>query len=116
MRLLPRLRYVLEVCQPSPIAVRGVLSIMTRIARHSSEACNEILKCPRLLQSILTKFLPTSWKTTGIMLNDVSNMYGLPSPEALKLLRVLSSGGRNIAAILVSWSLHALFILHFSHT
>lgn len=102
MRLLPRLRYVLEVCQPTPTAVRGVFAILTRIARHSSEACHEITKCPRLMESIFTKFLPTSWKGVDVLLDDVNSMYGLPSPEALKLLRVLCSGGRNLAAILVS--------------
>ncbi|TWW72065.1 RNA polymerase II-associated protein 1 [Takifugu flavidus] len=41
MKLLPRLRYILEVVRPSPRVVQDVLEILTRIARHSSSSATQ---------------------------------------------------------------------------
>lgn len=101
MHILPRLRYILEVCRPTPTTVRWLFAILTRIARHSVEACHEITKCPRMLETIFSKFLPSSWKRVDISLDDVTDMYGLPSHEALRLLRAICSGGRHLSSLLV---------------
>ena len=66
MSLLERLRYILEVVRPPAPVVLNALSILIRIARHSQEATHEIIKCPRLMQTVITEFLPlASWKSQG---------------------------------------------------
>jgi hypothetical protein len=42
MKLLPRLRYILEVIRPSPRVVQDVLGVLIRIARHSSSAATQV--------------------------------------------------------------------------
>lgn len=42
MKLLPRLRYILEVVRPSPRVVQDILEILTRIARHSSSSATQV--------------------------------------------------------------------------
>lgn len=63
MKLLPRLRYILEVVRPSPRVVQDVLLILTRVARHSSSSATQVLDCPRLMETVMTEFLPTSWES-----------------------------------------------------
>ena len=102
MRFLPRLRYILEVCRPSAPTVSNILDILIRIARHSTEAAHCVAKCPRLLETVVVQFVPTSWKLRerSTMLSDV---YGHPLPKALKLFRVLCCSGKYLADTLVSW-------------
>lgn len=42
MKLLPRLRYILEVVRPSPRVVHDVMEVLTRIARHSSSSATQV--------------------------------------------------------------------------
>lgn len=42
MKLLPRLRYILEVVRPPPRVVQNVLEVLTRIARHSSSSAAQV--------------------------------------------------------------------------
>ena len=42
MKLLPRLRYILEVMTPPPPVVDMILRILTRISRHSLQAASEV--------------------------------------------------------------------------
>lgn len=51
MKLLPRLRYILEVVRPSPRVVQDVLEILTRIARHSSSSATQVVTLPVTLSS-----------------------------------------------------------------
>ncbi|XP_031566687.1 RNA polymerase II-associated protein 1-like [Actinia tenebrosa] len=102
MRILPRLRYILEVCRPSPTTVRSILSILTRITSHSTEAGHEVTKCPRLMESLFSNFLPISWKKVEQTMEDISDVYGVPLQEAMMLLRAICSCGRNITAIMIS--------------
>ena len=44
MKLLPRLRYILEVVRPSPRVVQDVLQILTRISRHSLSSATEVTR------------------------------------------------------------------------
>lgn len=131
MKLLPRLRYILEVVRPSPRVVQDVLEILTRIARHSSSSAtqvasitdnfiqflstilsvqfiiivlcfshSQVLDCPRLMEMVLSEFLPTSWTPSSSPLPQ--SVYGLPLASAMKLLRVLATSGRHACARLVS--------------
>ncbi|KAE8289961.1 RNA polymerase II-associated protein 1 [Larimichthys crocea] len=103
MKLLPRLRYILEVVRPSPRVVQDVLEILTRIARHSSSSATQVLDCPRLMEMVLSEFLPTSWTPSSSPLPQ--SVYGLPLASAMKLLRVLATSGRHACAqaVKLSW-------------
>lgn len=98
--LLPRLRYVLEVTCPAPSVVLDVLAVLVRLARHSLESATRVLECPRLLETIVREFLPTSWSPVGV--GPTPSLHKVPCAAAMKLLRVLASAGRNIAARLLS--------------
>ncbi|XP_051000387.1 RNA polymerase II-associated protein 1 [Acomys russatus] len=98
--LLPRLRYVLEVTCPGPSVVLDTLAVLIRLARHSLESATRVLECPRLIETIVQEFLPTSWSPIGV--GPTPSLYKVPCAAAMKLLRVLASAGRNIAARLLS--------------
>ncbi|NWW76580.1 RPAP1 protein, partial [Climacteris rufus] len=98
-----RLRYILEVVRPVPTVVLDILHILTHIARHSSEACSQLLDCPRLIETIVREFLPTQWdpkvSEPGFLL---TSLHGVPCANAMKFMRVLASGGRNTTARLLN--------------
>ncbi|KAL6105600.1 rpap1 [Pungitius sinensis] len=96
IKLLPRLRYILEVFRPSPPVVQDVLQILTRIARHSSISATQVLECPRLMETVLSEFLPASWTVPSSAVPQ--SVYGLPLAGALKLLRVLATSARHACA------------------
>ncbi|XP_069494891.1 RNA polymerase II-associated protein 1 isoform X2 [Ambystoma mexicanum] len=102
-KILHRLRYILEVVRPAPSVVMDIFDILTRIARHSTEACTLIMDCPRLMETVIENFLPAQWNcqtdTDGKLL---TSLYGTPCASAMKLLRVLASGGRNLSARLLN--------------
>ncbi|XP_070576355.1 RNA polymerase II-associated protein 1-like [Ptychodera flava] len=100
MKFLERIRYILEVCRPAPTVVVNIIQVLTRIARHSPESCHEIMKCPRLMNTLFSSFLPTTWKPTDGSVME--NIYGYPVRPVLKLIRVICSAGRNMAAILLT--------------
>ncbi|XP_058605829.1 RNA polymerase II-associated protein 1 isoform X2 [Onychostoma macrolepis] len=96
MQGLSRLRYILEVVRPSPRVVLDILEVLIRIARHSTAAATQILDCPRLMNTVLSEFLPCSWAPATSQ--APSSLYGLPVALAMKLLRVLASAGRHACA------------------
>ncbi|XP_037690191.1 LOW QUALITY PROTEIN: RNA polymerase II-associated protein 1 [Choloepus didactylus] len=98
--LLPRLRYVLEVTCPGPAVVLDILAVLIRLARHSLEAATRVLECPRLIETVVREFLPTSWVPMGV--GPTPSLHRVPCAAAMKLLRVLALAGRNIAARLLS--------------
>ncbi|CAL8286949.1 unnamed protein product [Lota lota] len=100
MKLLPRLRYILEVVRPSPRVVQDLLEVLTRISRHSSHAATQVLDCPCLMDVVMSEFLPTSWTVPS--LSPPPSVYGLPLAGALKLLRVLATSGRHACARLLN--------------
>ena len=101
MSILPRLRYILEVCYPGAPAVHDVLDILTRIAQHSTQSANEVLRCPRLMEAIFANFLPLSWKASELKSGIV---HGQPVAAAMRLARAVCCAGRHMAATLVSWA------------
>uniref|UniRef100_A0A3Q2HUL5 RNA polymerase II associated protein 1 n=1 Tax=Equus caballus TaxID=9796 RepID=A0A3Q2HUL5_HORSE len=98
--LLPRLRYVLEVTCPGPSVVLDILAVLIRLARHSLESATRVLECPRLIETVVREFLPTSWSPVGV--GPTPSLHKVPCATAMKLLRVLASAGRNIAARLLN--------------
>lgn len=96
MQGLSRLRYILEVVRPSPRVVLDILEVLIRIARHSTAAATQILGCPRLMNTVISEFLPCSWAPATSQ--APSSLYGLPVALAMKLLRVLASAGRHACA------------------
>ncbi|XP_017332587.1 RNA polymerase II-associated protein 1 [Ictalurus punctatus] len=100
MQLLQRLRYILEVVRPSPQTVLDILGVLIRIARHSTSAATQILDCPRLIETVMSDFLPCSW--TPLTSPTPLSLYGLPVSTAVKLLRVLASAGRHACARILS--------------
>ncbi|EDO48627.1 predicted protein, partial [Nematostella vectensis] len=87
MKLLPRLRYILEMCNPQPDTIICIFDILTRIARHSAESAYKVAMCPRLMEVTLGEFLTVD----GLML-----------PNAMKMIRVVCTAGRHTAATMVS--------------
>ena len=81
MNLLPRLRYILEVCHPAAPTVQDVLDILTRISQHSTQTANKVIRCPRLMEAIFANFLPLSWKTPELKTGAVA--YGQPVTAAM---------------------------------
>ncbi|NWR98535.1 RPAP1 protein, partial [Motacilla alba] len=102
-RIQHRLRYILEVVRPVPTVVLDVLHILTHIARHSTEACSQLLDCPRLIETIVREFLPIQWDPKvaepGFLL---TSLHGVACASAMKFIRVLASGGRNATARLLN--------------
>ena len=84
--LLQRIRYLLESnkSQLDSKSVNDLLDILIRIARHSSDSRQSIVKCPYLLETIVKNFIPVSVLTTNSVFNR-------PNPKALKLVRLLAS-------------------------
>ncbi|XP_033892509.3 RNA polymerase II-associated protein 1-like isoform X1 [Acipenser ruthenus] len=106
MQVLARLRYILEVVRPGPRVVQDVLEVLTRIARHSSASASQVLDAPRLMQTILSEFLPCSWTPhppapPGGPLT-LETAHGLPVAAAMKLVRVLACSGRHACARLLN--------------
>ena len=103
MSILPRLRYILEVCCPGAPTVQDVLDVLTRVAQHSTQSANEVLRCPRLMEAIFANFLPLSWNAFELKSGIV---YGQPVAVAMRLARAVCCAGRHMAATLVSWTTH----------
>uniref|UniRef100_A0A4X1UTE5 RNA polymerase II associated protein 1 n=1 Tax=Sus scrofa TaxID=9823 RepID=A0A4X1UTE5_PIG len=67
------------------------------LARHD---VIKVLECPRLIETVVREFLPTSWSRMEV--GPTPSLHRVPCAPAMKLLRVLASAGRNIAARLLS--------------
>ena len=108
MRITQRIRYILEVLRPEARAVLAAFDILTRMARHSVEMTQEIMGCPRLMDTIFACFLPKDWTSVSekeIDDNDsrmVDNLYGLPVRQALRLMRVIASWSPQLAGKLTN--------------
>lgn len=102
-KILNRLRYILEVVRPSPSVVVNIFDILTRVARHSTEACIQVMDCPRLMETVIQNFLPAQWNCPADKDGTlITCLYGTPCAAAMKLLRVLASSGRNLCARLLN--------------
>eukprot|EP00794_Sanderia_malayensis_P020498 gene20498-22515_t len=105
VQILPRLRYILEVCDPSETTVNNCMAVLTRIVAHSSQSAYEVLKCPRLIETICSHFLPLTWKEEEpqvedekILKEDMKTLPTAPLESAMRLLRFLCMSARSIAS------------------
>ncbi|KAK6916778.1 RNA polymerase II-associated protein 1, N-terminal [Dillenia turbinata] len=83
MGILPRICYLLEM-NPSAALEELLFSILIAIARHSPTGTNAIMKCPRLVQTIVSRFT-----RKDDMANLVSKM------KSVTLLKVLAQSNKR---------------------
>ncbi|KAK7407444.1 hypothetical protein VNO78_09377 [Psophocarpus tetragonolobus] len=83
MGILPRLRYVLET-DPTTALEECIISILIAIARHSPTCANAVLKCERLIQTIVNRFTADNFEIRSSMIRSV------------RLLKVLARSDRKI--------------------
>ncbi|XP_066914199.1 RNA polymerase II-associated protein 1-like [Clytia hemisphaerica] len=57
MRILPRLRYLLDESPLSPVAFKHCLHILQRISQHNIETAYEIYKCPGMIHILMRALL-----------------------------------------------------------
>ncbi|XP_028968056.1 RNA polymerase II-associated protein 1 [Galendromus occidentalis] len=98
MDLLPRIRYLLEVCQPDAGGVAAALGVLTRIARQSPESAKKIAECPRLCTFIINEYLPLyGWNLPQIVQGKLASSRGVPLALAMKFIRVLCQSSRSVS-------------------
>ncbi|KAK8522248.1 hypothetical protein V6N13_115223 [Hibiscus sabdariffa] len=86
MGILPRIRYLLEIEPTAPLE-ECMISVLVAIARHSPMGVNAIMKCQRLVQTIVHRFTANS------------NMEVYPSKiKSVCLLKVLAQSDRKNCA------------------
>ncbi|XP_027910836.1 transcriptional elongation regulator MINIYO isoform X1 [Vigna unguiculata] len=83
MGILPRLRYLLET-DPTTALEECIISILTALARHSPTCANAVLKCERLVQTIVNRFTSDNFEIRSSMIRSV------------RLLKVLARLNRTI--------------------
>ncbi|KAM0933508.1 putative RNA polymerase II-associated protein [Dioscorea sansibarensis] len=89
MGILPRICYLLEM-EPLPTLEECLVSILVALARHSPTSVNAILKCPRLVQSVIKVF------------NKKGAMELYPSQiKATTFLKVLAKCSKDICTDIV---------------
>ncbi|XP_041353389.1 RNA polymerase II-associated protein 1-like isoform X2 [Gigantopelta aegis] len=101
MRFLQRLFYILKTRRPQAVTVVQLLDIFTRIASHSAAMAYEIVHFPGLIDLIVQEFLPTAWHSLDTT-KPVSEVYGVPLPAALRMVRKICQAGKNMAAIMIA--------------
>ncbi|XP_042233648.1 RNA polymerase II-associated protein 1-like [Homarus americanus] len=99
-----RLRYLLEIIKPGPETVINIMGIFLRMVRHSLTAAWTLIRTPRLISTIMTNFLPHNLSPllTGETVDSMTSVYGIPLRHALRLLTILATKGRQLAAVLVN--------------
>ncbi|KAL3037296.1 hypothetical protein AAZX31_01G058600 [Glycine max] len=70
MGILPRLRYLLEK-DPTTALEECIISILIAIARHSPTCANAVLKCERLVQTIVNRFTADNFELRSSMTKSV---------------------------------------------
>lgn len=80
MRILPRLRYLVEVSPLTEAAVLNSLHVLQRIVQHNLEMAYEVFKLPGLVQSLVG------------LLKKERNMV-----EVMRVFRFMFVAGKNMA-------------------
>ncbi|KAL2349125.1 hypothetical protein Fmac_003125 [Flemingia macrophylla] len=83
MGILPRLRYLLET-DPTTALEECIVSILIAIARHSPTCANAVMKCERLIKTIVNRFIAGNFEIQSSMIKSV------------RLLKVLARSDRKI--------------------
>eukprot|EP00246_Nothoceros_aenigmaticus_P002979 TRINITY_DN1390_c0_g1_i7.p1 TRINITY_DN1390_c0_g1~~TRINITY_DN1390_c0_g1_i7.p1 ORF type:complete len:1127 (+),score=203.93 TRINITY_DN1390_c0_g1_i7:260-3640(+) len=85
MGILPRIRFILEV-EKNLAAEEPLLDVVIAIARHSPAAAEAVMKCPRLIDTIIQRFLASD-ENLAIGIRPAHT-------KAIQLLKVLSQASR----------------------
>ncbi|XP_010272317.1 PREDICTED: transcriptional elongation regulator MINIYO [Nelumbo nucifera] len=83
MGILPRIRHLLET-DPSAALEECLISILVQIARHSPTCANAIMKCERLVQTVVDRFIKKD--TVEIHPSEI---------KSVTLLKVLSQSDKR---------------------
>nr|CAB3265684.1 RNA polymerase II-associated protein 1-like [Phallusia mammillata] len=75
MNLLPRIRYILEVCNPDTQMKINCLQILERISSHSIDASLKVLDCPRLIKFLVNTYIENPAKES---FPDLKHLDALP--------------------------------------
>ncbi|KAJ7537179.1 hypothetical protein O6H91_12G101700 [Diphasiastrum complanatum] len=85
MGILPRIRYIIEVEQ-LVVVEEHLMNVLIALARHSPQAAEMVMKCPRLIEAVTQRFL---------LNNDRSNTRAcLVCAKAIQLLKILAQASR----------------------
>eukprot|EP01135_Chromosphaera_perkinsii_P010656 Nk52_evm56s2192 gene=Nk52_evmTU56s2192 len=96
MKILPRLRYILEVCRLRAVR-EDVLDILIRFCRHSPSVCEQVVNCPRLISVLCGSFIDAPF----LKLNGDGATYECVIPKALKLIRCICQMSCNLSSQLL---------------
>ncbi|PNY05414.1 RNA polymerase II-associated protein [Trifolium pratense] len=103
MGVLPRLRYLLEN-DPSAALEECVVSILIAIARHSPSCANAVLKCERLIQTIVQRFTVGNFEIRSSMIKSVKLLKVLARLDRKTCLEFIKNGYFNA----MTWNLYQL--------
>ncbi|XP_057315544.1 RNA polymerase II-associated protein 1-like [Hydractinia symbiolongicarpus] len=92
IQTLPRLRYIMEVREPSDNCIKNCLFVLTRIVLHNKETAYEVFKCSRLIE-VIFKILSNSSTISSKQTYKV---------HALRFLKFICIAGKHMAATLLS--------------
>ncbi|XP_024529166.1 transcriptional elongation regulator MINIYO [Selaginella moellendorffii] len=88
MGVLPRIRYILEVEKLDAAVNAALLSTLVAFARHSPAAAKAVMECPRLINSVIQRFLLPEE-------DDDTPLVPLVRAKAIQLLKVLSQASKS---------------------
>lgn len=91
MGILPRLRYLLET-DPTTALEESIVSILLAIARHSPTCANAVLKCARLIQTILNRFSASNFEIQSSMIRTVRLLKVLARSDRKTCLEFIKNG------------------------
>ncbi|CAK8540403.1 unnamed protein product [Lathyrus sativus] len=103
MGILPRLRYLLET-DPSASLEEYIVSILIAIARHSPSCANAVLRCERLVHTIVQRFTVGNFEIRSSMIKSVKLLKVLARLDRKTCLEFIKNGYFNA----MTWNLYQL--------
>ncbi|KAI9098105.1 hypothetical protein DFS34DRAFT_619645 [Phlyctochytrium arcticum] len=107
--ILARISYLLRTRNLSSQVVIDMLKFLTRVARHSREAAMDIVETDQLIDTIRRKYLSAdAWnaghspQTKEVNETTMGTVGLVETFHAIRLIRVLCQGGRDIAEGLIN--------------
>ncbi|KAJ3034472.1 RNA polymerase II associated protein 1, partial [Rhizophlyctis rosea] len=98
--VLTRCRYLLEWEELSLDAHQNVLAFLIRVCRHSRASAASVAECEGLVDAVRARFIRTSWPPVAASRNDSK----IASSDAVKLMRLLSQSGLDVAESLLKYA------------
>ncbi|KAK7307038.1 hypothetical protein VNO77_39743 [Canavalia gladiata] len=102
MGILPRLRYLLET-DPTTALEECIISILIAIARHSPTCANAVLKCERLLDTVVNRFTVGNFEIQSSMIKSVKLLKVLARLDRKTCLEFIKNGCFQAA---MTWNLY----------